>query len=178
MSRQIYHIQPVRYHTTDTTLRALVAATNRMFDTSIALSTSDAYKTAWNSVLRFGEKFNIVITIPVSDELASMWATYMATRDTKEGGPVQHSTIKCYASGIASMHEQYGFPNWRNEKYIFDRVCKGIKRHLGESNKLLRRPITTALLELIRVNLDDSNYDHVLFWAAATMVSALVSGKM
>jgi hypothetical protein len=77
--------------------------------------------------------------------------------------------MKAYLHGISSWHSHLGYSDWLEDKPLIWRCWKGIKRVVGEPDKLDRQPITTTILQQMKSVLDTStHYQSSLLWAAAT----------
>ena len=154
-------------------LAPVVALANKFIVSALADSTKQAYDSGVRSYIKFCEVHNMPFTMPISDENACLWASYVATRIAKPGtrdrGALQFKTIKLYAQGIRNYHIEWGFEDWLGSLRLFHRCMKGIKRTLGEKDKKTRLPITTALLDSMKTKLTGNNYSHTMFWAAATL---------
>jgi hypothetical protein len=74
-----------------------------------------------------------------------------------------------YLKGVSSWHTQMGHPDMLDDKPLVWRCWKGIKRKIGQPNRLDRQPITTQILQKMKAVLNPpSHYLSCMLWAAAT----------
>lgn len=163
-------LHPIDVHAYKTdSQHKLVNLANEFIISAIAESTRSTYGVAVRSYIRFCEEMKLECTMPITDANMCLWASYYATT---EKGKLTFATIKTYTFGLAYMHTELGFNNWREQLSLFRRCMIGIKRKLGDGeSKLKRLPITTELLMQMSKRLEATVYEHALYWAAATLAT-------
>ncbi len=105
--------------------------------------------------------------LPISQELLCYFASYLG----REG--LAFSTIKGYLSAVRNLQITYGFPSpFDTPTPKLNQLLRGIKITRGKQGCVPKRklPITPTILRQVRLvwNEVGHDYDHTLFWAAAT----------
>ncbi len=166
MSHPTSHIRPISLSSSNPKLQQLVDKANDMFQSALSEGTRRVYASAVNSYIKFAKQYSIPLSLPITDNQLSVWATHLATRPK----PLLFKTIKSYVFGMCSFHNELGFTDWLDGLHVFHRTMMGIKRSLGVGEgKRTRLPITVELLERIRNLLNPKSFQHSCFWAAATI---------
>jgi hypothetical protein len=145
----------------------LVTKANGYIFHAIASSTRKAHSSAINSYLQSFSIHGETAPFPATQESLCVWITHSAERDLK---PLKPSTLRTYLSYLSSIHEECGYTDFLADKPLVFRCWKGIKRSKGEQ-KLLRRPITTEIIALIRSKVAGKSFQAKSFYAAASLAT-------
>ena len=85
---------------------------------------------------------------------------------------ITHQSIRVYLSGLRQYHIEHGFRDPLVDMHLLDYLCKGIRRHQGDT-PLRRPPITLTLLKNLRRQIRGSSTikkpDKHMYWAAMTL---------
>jgi hypothetical protein len=146
----------------------VVDRANEFIFNCIALSTRSTYQAAMNSYVAAFQLHGVDAPFPATQTSLCLWMTYSATRT--QSRPLAPSTLRTYLSSLSSLHEEMGYPNLLDHKPLVNRCYKGIKKTIGVKSKLLRRPITTAILAQMKTKLN-SSFACTMFYAAATLAT-------
>ena len=99
--------------------------------------------------------------LPTSEQTLLCFCCHLADR-------LHHSSIKVYLSSIRSLHIDQGFPDPLVNCLQFQRLLRGIRRHLGSSLPQ-RQPVAADLMRIIQRSLDAHNSEHIMLWAACCL---------
>lgn len=130
----------------------------------ISNNTRSTYDSAKKQFMKFAKATNLTTTLPIDSQSVVLWITWLFASDLAVG------TVRTYLYGLASWHVEEGHPSPLYTSHHVWRCWKGMKRWKGEGGKRIRLPITTSLLNQIklRMRLDSSEQDR-LMWAAFTL---------
>ncbi len=78
----------------------------------------------------------------------------------------QASSLKVYLAAIRALHIQQGFKDPLSDCLRIPLVVRGLRRCPKVAKVPDKLPITTLTLQAIKFQLDFTNYDDVMFWAA------------
>jgi hypothetical protein len=138
---------------------------HQLITSSLSNRTRSTYDSAASSYLLFCSKNNIIDTIPATQENICAWLAELAT-STSTRTALKHSSIKSYLSGLVSLHEEIGYSRLLDNMPLVSRICTGIKREQGASNKRIRLPINPGMLKQFKSHLSFSQHNHAMLYAA------------
>ena len=144
----------------------MAPSVQKYFNSGLAPSTQRTYGAALRRFHSFCIKFNIASPFPVTERLLCSFLAFLAD----DGLAPQTGTA--YLAAVRNMQISLGLPDPRDSSSmpILKRVQAGIKRARLAKNipPRIRLPITTPVLEQVRVALDQSAHPQkVLIWAVA-----------
>ena len=143
----------------------LLTLANDTLASGLAASTRKVYGSAWRkfvnwSVTHSGQGF--ISILPASEVTIAMFIIF-------ESAFVGHSSIRTALAAIRSAHIEAGFHNPLQNAPLLERVVRAVKRSDLRTPRMIRRPITTYLLSLLKPLLDlQGSHNDRCFWSAAT----------
>jgi hypothetical protein len=144
----------------------LVAKANDYIFHAVAVSTRNSYTSALNSYSAAFLSYKQVPPFPATQDSLCVWLVHSANRPHR---PLKPTTLRTYLSYLSSLHAEYGFRDFLDDKHLVFRCWKGIRREKGEK-KMIRRPITTHLISQMKTKLTNS-FASRMFYAAASLAT-------
>ncbi len=120
--------------------------------------------------MRFATLYGLPQPLPATEDVLCLWVADLARR-------VAHSTIRHYLYGVRSLHVDLGLADPLHGARL-ERVLKGVQRQQASRPKLKRMPITTSIIERIRVAYRPMTLDEACVMAAmSTATAGMLRGK-
>jgi hypothetical protein len=145
----------------------LVTKANYYISRAIAESTRKAHTVALKSYASAFSAHGASAPFPATQTSLCAWMTHSADREVQ---PLKPSTLRTYLSYISSAHQEWGYADLLADKPLVFRCWKGIRKTKGEK-KMLRRPITTDILQRIRTKLFSDTFEFKMFFSAASLAT-------
>ena len=128
-------------------------------------NTIKSYSSAQRQFLAFCERFQFRSTsgfyLPATELIILRFIAFIRKR-------LSASTVKNYLSAIRSLHLLYGLPDPLENAVCIPLVVHGLKQAQGDRRKI-KTSVTALVLLSIKLQLDFSNFDHIMFWAACCL---------